>query len=170
MEPQPSRARVVLSEAALKMSQLHDIAAVRDLLLDVLLSVMPAHRAGVLIDNTLWERQTGEIEARMSERADVVDRIVMSGESFLSNDGSVICVPIANRNRLGVLFAETAGLEKRFELGDLLLLQGTGRVVADTVARVLYTASHELRQQIRRSLYMVKAEPERSSSPEPFII
>jgi two-component system, NtrC family, response regulator HydG len=138
----------VLSEAALKMSQVHDLVAVRDLLLDVLLSATPADRAAVLIDNAVWERQAGETEARISERTDVVDRIFMSGESFLSDDGSVLCVPIANRNRLGVLFAETSRAGKRFDFGDLLLLQGTGRVAADTVANVLYT--QRLEQEVER--------------------
>lgn len=129
----------MLSDAALKMSQLNDLAAVRDLLLDVLLSAIPADRAAVLMDNAVWERQAVETEARISERTDVVDRIFMSGESYLSDDGSIICVPITNQNRQGVLFAETSGSERQFNFADLLLLQGTGRVAADKVADVLYT-------------------------------
>jgi hypothetical protein len=76
-----------------------------------------------LIDNAAWERQAVETEARISERTDVVDRVFMSGESYLSDDGSVICVLIANQNMLGVLFAETSGSERQFNFTDWLYTQ-----------------------------------------------
>src|SRR5262245_38329830 len=111
------------------MSQLHDLAAVRDLLLDALLSVTPADRAAVLIDNAVWECQAGETEARMSERTDAVDRIFMSGESFLS-EMMAHMRPARESKPAGRVVRRNIEIRKTVRPRRLALLQGTGRVAA----------------------------------------
>ncbi len=140
MQPEPSPTRVALNEVVLNLNRIKTTERAREKLLNLIFTTTPADRAAVLIENTLWERERDDPEERVSERSGVVDEVLKLGNSYFSEDQSTICLPLdVNDNRLGVLYAETSQAEKRFHLGDFLLLQSTAKLGAEFLDRLIYT-------------------------------
>jgi two-component system, NtrC family, response regulator HydG len=140
MHPEPSPTRIALTEVVLGLNRIRTTESATEILLNLMLTTTPADRVAVLIEQTLWERERGDPEDRVSERGGVIDDVFRNGQSFFAEDGKTICLPLdANGYRLGVLYADTSKSEKRFNQEDLLLLQGTTKIAADMLDRLLHT-------------------------------
>src|SRR5262245_2060113 len=143
MQPQPSPARVALTDAVLSLNRIRDIPSARRMLLDLLLKTTPAGRVGVFIDNAFFECDRSNRIERTAEPGEVVGRVLTDGQPLFSDDPAILCVPLDledDGHRLGVLYAEAFNAGG-FQQGDFLMLRGISRVAAETLDRLLQTAA-----------------------------
>jgi transcriptional regulator with PAS, ATPase and Fis domain len=126
-------------EAAGRLQRKRGVAAIRKDMLDVIFAMTHADRAAVLVDSTLWERHRSDDDERAGTPIAVVDETFRNGLPVISNDRSMVCLPMqAFENRNGVIYAEASNSAARFDDNDIVFMQGLAPVAAGILEDAAY--------------------------------